>query len=204
MTVHELPELGYDYNSLEPYIDEETMKFHHDKHHQAYLKKFLSAIENNKELLEKPIEEILSNLDSIPEQIKQAVINNGGGFYNHKFFWTILKKDFPFNPESEIGKAVNEAFGSFESFKEQFSKASATVFGSGWAWLVSNNGKLEIAQTKNQDSPISNGKTPLIAIDVWEHAYYLKYKNKRPEYIEAFFNIINWEKVNEYFTSSKK
>jgi Fe-Mn family superoxide dismutase len=198
--IHEFNELGYEYSALEPYIDAQTMEIHYSNHHKAYFEKFLKAIENFSELQEKPIEEILKDLEKIPEEIKTAVINNGGGFYNHTFFWKILKKDSPFNPDSEIGKALLEKFETLEKFKEEFSNKAATVFGSGWVWLVLNENKeLEIIQTKNQDSVISLNKTPLIALDVWEHAYYLKYKNKRPDYIEAFFNVINWEKVNELF-----
>ncbi|MBU0958497.1 MAG: superoxide dismutase [Nanoarchaeota archaeon] len=197
----ELPPLPYDYDSLEPYIDEETMKIHHDKHHKAYTDKLNVAIEGNKDLQNKSAEEILTNINEVPPEIKQAVINNGGGYVNHSFFWEILEKDKEFS--GEIAEAINSKFGGFEGFKEEFKKAATTLFGSGWTWLVLNKGELEIIQTKNQDSPLSLGKTPLIALDVWEHAYYLKYQNKRPDYIEAFFNVINWEKVNELFLASE-
>jgi len=194
-----LMKLNYEYNELEPYIDAQTMETHHSKHHQGYVDKFNAAIENS-ELKEKSVEEILKNLDQIPEEIKQAVINNGGGVFNHNFFFTTIKKEVPLNPESEIGKAITEKFKSLDNFKEQFSNAATTQFGSGWAWLVLNENKeLEITKTSNQDSPINQNQIPLIAIDVWEHAYYLKYKNLRPEYIKNFFNVINWEKVNELF-----
>ncbi|MBU2612748.1 MAG: superoxide dismutase [Nanoarchaeota archaeon] len=199
---HELKPLPYPYDSLEPYIDKETMEIHHDKHHRTYVNKLNNALEKNPELFEKKVEELLWDLNSIPEGIRQAVINHGGGTYNHNFFWSILKKDV--NPEGEIFEEIKKVFGSFEEFKKSFSDAATTLFGSGWAWLVLKDGKLEIMQTKNQNSPISNGAVPLIAIDVWEHAYYLKYQNKRPEYIENFFNVINWEKVNELFMSSKE
>jgi Fe-Mn family superoxide dismutase len=199
---HELKPLPYPYDSLEPYIDKETMEIHHDKHHRTYVNKLNNALEKNPELFEKKVEELLGDLNSIPEGIRQAVINHGGGTYNHNFFWSILKKDV--NPEGEIFEEIKKVFGSFEEFKKSFSDAATTLFGSGWAWLVLKDGKLEITQTKNQNSPISDGAVPLIAIDVWEHAYYLKYQNKRPEYIENFFNVINWEKVNELFMSSKE
>jgi len=204
--IHDFPELPYAYDSLEPYIDKQTMEIHHDKHHKTYYDKFMAAIKENSELENKPVEEILSDLKIIPEKIKTAVINNGGGFYNHTFFWSILKKEVPFIVDSKIGQAIVDAFDSFDYFKEKFSGAAATVFGSGWAWLVIDNKtkKLEIIQTKNQDSPISQGKTPLIAIDVWEHAYYLKYQNQRPKYIEAFFDVINWKKVEDLFVKAKE
>ena len=192
---HKLPELPYVYDALEPYIDKETMEIHHSKHHQAYTDKFNAALQGYDELKEKSAEEIIKDLNSVPEKIRTAVRNNGGGYVNHSFFWQILKKDVL--PEGEVLEAINENFGSFDKFKEQFSDAAITLFGSGWAWLVANSGKLEIIKTGRQDSPISEGKIPLLTIDVWEHAYYLKYQNRRPEYVEAFFNVISWEKVNE-------
>ena len=198
---YELPELGYDYNALEPYIDEETMKIHHDKHHKAYTDKLNAALEDHKDLQSKPAEELIANLNSIPEDIRGAVQNNGGGYVNHSFFWPILKKDVEFS--GEVADAIKEKFGSFDKFKEQFSNAATTRFGSGWAWLVLSNGELEITSTGNQDSPLSEGMTPSRGLDVWEHAYYLKYQNRRPEYIEAFFNVINWEKVNKHFVNAK-
>lgn len=203
--IHELPKLPYEYNSLEPHIDEETMKIHHDKHHQGYVDKLNKAITGHEELQAKTINELMKNVESISDEIKQAVINNGGGHINHTFFWEILSKDKPFDENSEIGKEIIKKFESFENFKIQFSNAAATQFGSGWGWLVLNeNNELEILKTKNQDSPISINKTPLIGIDVWEHAYYLKYQNKRPEYIENFFSVINWEKVEEIFVKAKQ
>lgn len=200
---HEIIELPYDYDALEPYIDEETMRIHHDKHHQGYADKFNKAIENNPETAEKEPEELLKDWNLVPKEIMKKVRNFGGGYVNHNFFWTVLKKDMEF--KGEIAEAIKEKFGSFEKFKEEFSAAAATVFGSGWAWLVLNEkGELEIMQTKNQDSPLSYNKTPLLTIDVWEHAYYLKYQNKRKEFIDKFFNIINWEKVNEYYLKAKQ
>jgi Fe-Mn family superoxide dismutase len=201
----ELPELGYEYNTLEPYIDEETMNIHHTKHHQAYINKFNAAVEG-KDL--PSVEDLLSKPESIPEDIKAAVVNHGGGYVNHKLFFSILKKDVAF--AGEIKEAIEKTFGSFESFKEEFSQAAATRFGSGWAWLAIKQGadsqgsdkELVIISTPNQDSPLMQGLTPLIGLDVWEHAYYLKYKNKRPDYIEAFFKVINWEKVNELYNAA--
>jgi Fe-Mn family superoxide dismutase len=190
-----LSPLPYEYDALEPFIDAQTMTIHHDKHHQAYVNNLNKALEKFPEWQSRTPEELLADLNVVPEEIRAAVRNNGGGVVNHNFFWQILAKDKAIS--GEIQKAVDETFGSFEIFQEQFSKAAAGQFGSGWAWLVSNNGKLEIMATANQDSPLSVGKKPLLAIDVWEHAYYLKYQNRRPEYIAAFFNVINWEKVNE-------
>jgi len=198
---HALPDLGYTYDSLEPFIDTQTMEIHHRKHHQGYVDKLNAALEGTG-LEEKDVEELLKDLSTLPEDKKKAIINNGGGHANHTLFWSILKKDSP--PAGEIKDAIHEKFGSGEKFKEEFANAAATRFGSGWAWLVLNENKeLEITSTANQESPISEGKTPLLGLDVWEHAYYLKYQNKRPEYIEAFWNVVNWEKVNENFLKAK-
>jgi len=196
---HELPELGYDYDSLEPYIDEETMKIHHDKHHGGYVTKLNAAVEGSK-FESKEVIELLKEINELPDNLKTAVRNNGGGHFNHTLFWSILKKDVVL--KGELLEAINDEFGSLDEFKEKFSAAAITVFGSGWAWLVVNSGKLEIVQTKNQDNPISDGKIPILGLDVWEHAYYLKYQNKRPDYIEAFFNVINWDKVTENFKAA--
>jgi Fe-Mn family superoxide dismutase len=193
--------LPYEYDSLEPYIDKETMTIHHDKHHQAYLDKYNAAVKGT-ELEDKDVNEVLKNLSSVPSEIKTAVINNGGGFVNHTLFWQIMKKDVKF--EGEVAEAIKEKFGSYEKFKEEFSHAAATQFGSGWAWLIINKGELEIVKTPNQDTLISEGKIPILCIDVWEHSYYLKYQNKRPDYIEAFFKVINWEKVNKLYLETKK
>ena len=194
---HRLPELSYPYDSLEPYFDAKTMEIHHMKHHQAYVDKLNVALEGQEELAEKSVEELLQNLDAVPNNIMVALRNHGGGHFNHSFWWPILKKDV--KAEGEIIEAINRKFGGFDKFKEEFTKAATGLFGSGWAWLVVNQGELEIIQTANQDSPISQNRTPLLGIDVWEHAYYLKYQNRRPEYIEAFFNVINWEQVNKNF-----
>ncbi|MDD5163601.1 MAG: superoxide dismutase [Candidatus ainarchaeum sp.] len=201
MPKFELPMLPYAYDSLEPFIDEQTMHIHHDKHHQAYTDKLNSALEKYPKLFEKKPEELLKGLSKLPKEIREQVRNHGGGFVNHSFFWPLLKKDVSFS--GEIALAINARFGNFEKFKEDFSKAALGQFGSGWAWLVLNKGKLEIVSTSNQDSPLSEGKIPLLTIDVWEHAYYLKYQNKRADYVSAFFNVINWEQVNSNFLNAK-
>jgi len=194
-----LEPLPYAYESLEPYLDEATMRIHHDKHHQAYFDNFMKTITGSK-IEGKDVKVILSDLSKVPAEIKQAVVNHGGGYYHHSFFWTILKKNVEF--KGEVAEAIKKKWGSFDEFKEDFSKAALTVFGSGWAWLVYDK-SLEIIQTKNQDCPLSIGKVPLLGIDVWEHAYYLKYQNRRAEYIENFFKIINWKNVNEYYQEAK-
>lgn len=200
--VFKLTDLPYEYDALEPYIDKETMKIHHTKHHQAYIDKLNKALEGHEELKKKSAEELIRNLDSIPNDIRTAVRNNGGGHINHSFFWSILKKNVKIS--GKIEKAINERFESFDKFKEAFSNAATGLFGSGWAWLILDNGKLQIMSTPNQDSPLIIGKIPILGIDVWEHAYYLKYQNRRPEYVSAFFNAINWDKVNEIYTNAMK
>ena len=200
--MHKLEPLPYSYDSLEPYIDLKTMEIHHDKHHQTYVDKLNAALEKYPELQKKKVNELLENLNKIPEEIRNAVRNNGGGHANHSFFWPLLKKDVKF--EGKIADAINKRFGSFEKFKEEFSNAAVNRFGSGWVWLVLDKDKLEIVSSANQDSPLSEGKIPLLTLDVWEHAYYLKYQNRRAEYIGAFFNIINWKRVNENFVNIKK
>jgi len=196
-----LPELGYDYNSLEPYIDERTMQIHHDKHHATYVKKLNEALEGHEELQGKPIEELIKNLNSISSEVRTAVKNHGGGHLNHSMFWTLLKKNVKIN--GEVLNAIKKDFGSFDGFKEQFKKSALGQFGSGWAWLVVNpaSRKLEIMNTPNQENPLTSGKIPILCIDVWEHAYYLKYQNKRDEYLDNFFNVINWKAVNDHFLS---
>ncbi|EOD6223859.1 superoxide dismutase [Enterococcus hirae] len=198
-----LPDLPYAFDALEPYIDEETMHLHHDKHHNAYVTNLNAAIEKHPELGEKTIEELLSDMDAVPTDIKTAVRNNGGGHANHSFFWKIMAPNAGGEPTGAIKEAIDEAFGDFATFKEEFKKAAAGRFGSGWAWLVMENGKLAITSTANQDSPLMEGKTPILGLDVWEHAYYLKYKNVRPDYIEAFWNVVNWEEVNNRLSSAK-
>ena len=199
----ELPRLEYAYYSLEPHIDEATMKLHHDKHHQAYTDKFNEALSKYPELFSKKPEDMLKDLGKISEDIRTAVRNNGGGYVNHSFFWKILKKDVEI--KGKIKNALEKKFGSIDNFKKEFSDAATTVFGSGWAWLVLNaDRELEIIKTQNQDSPLSLGMIPLLVIDVWEHAYYLKYQNRRAEYVAGFFNVINWKRVEENFKEALK
>ncbi len=202
--IFELPELPYKYSSLEPYIDAKTMEIHYSKHHKAYCDKFNASLEKYPKMFDKKAEEIISDLDSIPKDIKTAVINFGGGFVNHNFFWEILTdKDKSKEFNGAVADAISKEFGSLEEFKRKFSDAALGIFGSGWAWLVISDGRLEIIGTKNQDSPLSSGKIPILAIDVWEHAYYLKYQNRRAEFVEAFWNIINWKKVNELYEAAR-
>ncbi|MCO4464826.1 superoxide dismutase [Streptococcus infantarius subsp. infantarius] len=196
-----LPELPYAYDALEPYIDAETMRLHHDKHHATYVANANAALEKHPELGD-DLEVILAELDKIPADIRQAVINNGGGALNHSLFWELLSPEKQ-EPTADVLAAIEEAFGSFEDFKTAFTQAATTRFGSGWAWLVVNkDGKLEVISTANQDNPISEGKKPILGLDVWEHAYYLKYHNVRPDYIKAFFDIINWAKVAELYQAA--
>ncbi|MGN1401659.1 MAG: superoxide dismutase SodA [Bacillus sp. (in: firmicutes)] len=198
-----LPELPYGYDALEPYIDKETMNIHHTKHHNTYVTNLNNALEGNQELQAKSIEDLVANLDAVPESIRTAVRNNGGGHANHSLFWQLLSPEGGGEPKGAVAEAINSEFGSFDQFKENFAKAATTRFGSGWAWLVVNNGKLEITSTPNQDSPLSEGKTPILGLDVWEHAYYLKYQNKRPEYIANFWNVVNWDEVEKRYQEAK-
>ena len=197
-----LPALPYEYNSLEPFIDQQTMTIHHDLHHGGYVTKLNTALEGNPEFQNKSIEELLQSLESLPESIRMAVRNNGGGHFNHSLFWSILSSEKS-EPSSQLTSAISTSFGSFEAFKEQFTTIASTRFGSGWVWLVKQEeGTLEVLSTPNQDNPLMDKTgTPILALDVWEHAYYLKYQNKRPEYINAFWNIVNWGKVSEFFGS---
>lgn len=196
-----LPELPYAYDALEPYIDAETMTLHHDKHHATYVANANAALEKHPELGD-DLEVILADVDKIPADIRQAVINNGGGALNHSLFWEFLSPEKQ-EPTADVLAAIEATFGSFDNFKAEFTKAATTRFGSGWAWLVVNKeGKLEVTSTANQDNPISEGKKPVLALDVWEHAYYLKYRNVRPDYIKAFFDIINWAKVAELYQAA--
>lgn len=197
---HKLPELEYEYNALEPYIDEQTMKIHHDKHHQAYVDNLNKAVQGT-EFEDVDVNEILKNLSKVPEDIRTAVRNNGGGHANHSMFWKIMGSNAGGEPSGKLGDAIKAKFGSFEKFKEEFSTAAATRFGSGWAWLVVDD-ELKVMSTPNQDTPLSEGKIPILTIDVWEHAYYLKYQNKRPEYIENFWNVVNWKEVEKRFEDS--
>ncbi|WP_147212814.1 superoxide dismutase, partial [Oceanobacillus sojae] len=191
----ELPELPYAYDALEPTIDKETMNIHHTKHHNTYVTKLNDALDGHEDLQNKSVEELVSDLNAVPEDIRTAVRNNGGGHANHSFFWKTLSPNGGGEPAGELADKINSKFGSLDKFKEEFAAAAAGRFGSGWAWLVLNNGELEITSTPNQDSPLTEGKTPLLGLDVWEHAYYLKYQNKRPEYISAFWNVVNWDQV---------
>jgi len=201
---HDLPTLPYKYDALEPFIDKVTMEIHHSKHHKAYVDKFKAAIQDFPDLKRLTTEEILRDIETVvPEEIRNPVRNNGGGHFNHSFFWQILKREVEIM--GEIAEAINIAFGDFEKFKEAFSAAAIGQFGSGWAWLILNeNGELEIVSTANQNCPLSVGKIPLLCIDVWEHAYYITYQNKRNEYVENFFNCINWDVVNENFLAAKQ
>lgn len=197
-----LPDLPYAYDALEPYIDVETMHLHHDKHHNTYVTNLNAAIDKHPELGEKSVEELIADMDGIPEDIRTAVRNNGGGHANHSFFWEIMAPNAGGAPTGDIKEAIDATFGSFDGLKDAFKTAATGRFGSGWAWLVVNDGKLEVISTANQDSPLMEGKTPVLGLDVWEHAYYLNYKNVRPDYIEAFWNIVNWDEVNKRFAAA--
>lgn len=202
--LHILPELKYNYSALEPYIDELTMTIHHSKHHAAYVNNLNAALESYPELQEKSLEELLTSLDSIPESIRAAVRNNGGGHYNHSMFWNIMSPNGVRIPFGELSEKINSKFGSFEKFKELFAKAATTRFGSGWAWLtLDKDGNLEIVSTPNQDNPISEGLRPILGLDVWEHAYYLKYQNKRPDYISEWWNVVDWQEVENIYNKVK-
>ncbi|MNP08099.1 Superoxide dismutase [Mn] [compost metagenome] len=202
---HELPALPYPANALEPYIDEQTMNIHHDRHHNTYVTNLNAALEKAPELQSKSVEELISDLNSVPESIRTAVRNNGGGHANHSLFWKIIGPNGGGSPSGSLAQAIDSELGGFDKFKDDFAKAAASRFGSGWAWLVvDKNGKLSITSTPNQDNPLSEGLTPILGLDVWEHAYYLKYQNKRPDYIAAFWNIVNWDEVNKRYEAAKK
>lgn len=200
---YELPELPYAYDALEPHIDKETMNIHHTKHHNAYVTNVNNALADYSDLQGKSVEELIANLDAVPEAIRTAVRNNGGGHANHSLFWQILSPNGGGNPTGELATAIDAKFGSFDAFKEEFAKAATTRFGSGWAWLSVANGEIEVSSTANQDSPIMEGKTPLLGLDVWEHAYYLNYQNRRPDYIGSFWNVVNWDEVSKRFAAAK-
>ena len=199
---HTLPALPYAHDALEPYIDAQTMEIHHGKHHQGYVNNLNAALEGHNNLANLDVEELLRNIDDVPEDIKQAVINNGGGHANHSLFWSIMSPNGG-EPGGEIGDAINSAFGSLEAANEEFTTAATKRFGSGWAWLVIGDDGLEIYSTANQDSPLMQGHTPILGIDVWEHAYYLNYQNRRPDYVDAWKNVINWTRVNELYVANK-
>ncbi len=196
---HKLPKLPYAYDALEPYIDARTMEIHHTKHHQGYVDKLNAALEKFPNLQETPLEQLLGNLDNVPPEIRTAVRNQGGGHWNHSLFWKIMGPKAGGEPSGALAEAIAKRFGNFAAFKEQFSASAAGIFGSGWAWLVSKDGGLEIMATPNQDNPIMQGIKPILGLDVWEHAYYLKYQNKRPDYIAAWWNVVNWEEIARNF-----
>lgn len=200
-----LPDLPYAYNALEPHIDARTMEIHHTKHHQAYINNANAALEKYPDLQNKSVEELLKNLNSLPEDIRTAIRNNGGGHANHSLFWPVMGPNGGGQPSGELANAINSALGSFDNFKDQFSKAAATRFGSGWAWLsVDGSGNLKVTSTANQDSPLSEGLTPILGLDVWEHAYYLNYQNRRPDYISAWWNVVNWDQVAKNYSAAKR
>ena len=199
---HELPELPYSHDALEPFIDKTTMEIHHGKHHNAYVTNLNNAISGNESLESKSIIELISDLDSVPEDIRGAVRNNGGGHANHSLFWSIMGPGKGGEPSGALGEAINSTFGSFESLKDEFTKAGMTRFGSGWAWLSISNGSLVVSSTPNQDSPLMDGNEPIIGCDVWEHAYYLKYQNLRPDYLNAWWNVVDWDAASVRFDAA--
>lgn len=198
-----LPELPYAYDALAPHIDEATMHLHHEKHHQTYITNANNALAPYPELADKPVEELLANLADVPESIRAAVRNNAGGHANHSFFWTSLSPQGGGAPVGALAEAIDTTFGSFEQFQEQFATAAKTRFGSGWAWLVVKDGQLAVTSTANQDSPLSEGQTPILGLDVWEHAYYLNYQNRRPDYIDAYWHIVDWHQANKRFEAAR-
>ncbi|HXE57853.1 MAG TPA: superoxide dismutase [Gemmatimonadales bacterium] len=200
-----LPPLPYDYNALEPHIDEQTMRIHHGKHHQTYVNNLNAALEGHPDLQNKTIEELLGNIAAVPEGIRTAVRNNGGGHANHTLFWEIMRPGGAKEPTGALAEAINQTFGGFAQFKEQFTKACVGRFGSGWGWLnVDRGGNLLIESTANQDSPLMEGKTPILGCDVWEHAYYLKYQNRRPDYVGAWWNVVNWDEVGKRYQAARR
>lgn len=202
---HEVPPLQYDYSALEPYIDTQTMQLHHDKHHAAYVNNLNAALEKHSELANKSVEELIRNLNSVPEGIRTAVRNNGGGHVNHTMFWTIMKPNGGGNPNGDIADLISGTFNGFENFKTKFNETGTKQFGSGWVWLVrAQSGEFKIISTANQDSPLINGEYPIFGNDVWEHAYYLKYQNRRPEYLSAWWNVVNWEAINQRLKESAR
>ena len=198
----EVPPLPYDYDALEPHIDEETMRLHHDKHHQAYVDNANKALEGT-DWADRPVEEILQSLDSLPEDIRMAVRNNAGGHANHSFFWEIMSPAGGDGPEGDLAEAINSAFGGVEQLSEQLNDAGVKRFGSGWTWLVLDGDSLAVTSTPNQDSPLTDGKTPILGIDVWEHAYYLRYQNRRPEYLQAWWNVANWQEIARRYETAR-
>lgn len=200
---YSVPDLPYAKDALEPHFDARTMEIHHDKHHAAYVSKLNAALEGHDDLAAHSIDDLMRNLSSVPEGIRTAVRNNGGGHANHSLFWTVIGPNGGGEPSGELAEAINSAFGSLDAFKEEFANAAATRFGSGWAWLCVQDGKLHVESTANQDTPLSEGHTPILGLDVWEHAYYLHYQNRRPDYISAFWNVVDWNAVGERFAAAK-
>ncbi|OHX51910.1 superoxide dismutase [Planococcus salinarum] len=200
---YELPQLPYAYDALEPHIDKETMNIHHTKHHNTYITNVNAALEGHDDLSSKSVEELISDLNAVPEDIRTAVRNNGGGHANHSLFWQLMTPNGTGAPSGALAEAIDSKFGSFDEFKTKFENAGKTRFGSGWAWLTVSNGELEVTSTANQDSPLMDGKTPILGVDVWEHAYYLKYQNKRPDYLAAFWNVVNWDEVSKRYEAAK-
>ena len=204
MSEFTLPPLPYDYSALEPHIDAQTMQIHHGKHHQAYITNLNNALKDHADLQGKTVEQLITNLDSVPESIRTVVRNNGGGHYNHSLFWQVMGPDAGGEPTGAVADAINAELGGYAAFKEAFTKAGLTRFGSGWAWLaVGKDGKLAVSSSPNQDSPLMEGATPILGNDVWEHAYYLNYQNRRPDYLAAWFNLINWAEVNRRYQAAK-
>lgn len=199
---HELGKLPYAYDALEPYMDALTVELHHDKHHQGYVNKLNAALEKHPGLFEKSLDDLLKDLKGVPEDIRTAVRNNGGGHANHNLYWETMGKDCGGEPSGEIAEAIKRDFGGFAEFKERYGNAAKTQFASGWGWLALENGKLKVFSTPNHDTPLSMGMKPLLCVDVWEHSYYLKYQNRRPEFVDAYFNLINWDKVEEIYKRS--
>jgi Fe-Mn family superoxide dismutase len=204
MSKHELPALPYSFDALEPYIDARTMEIHHGKHHAAYVANLNGALEKHPELFDRKLEELLADLGALPEDIRTAVRNNGGGHANHALFWPLLSGSGGGEPVGALADAIRSELGSFEAFQEQFGTAAKTRFGSGWAWLsLTGSGQLVVSSTANQDTPLSEGHTPIVGLDVWEHAYYLKYQNRRPDYVAAFWNVVNWERANDNYLAAR-
>jgi len=201
---YELPPLPYGYDALEPHIDTQTMQLHHDKHHQTYITNVNNALQSHPDLANMPVEQLIGNLNGVPEDIRTVVRNNGGGHANHTLFWQVMAPNAGGQPTGALAEAINSAFGGFDAFKEQLAKAATTRFGSGWAWLSADkSGKVQIESTANQDSPLMEGRTPLLGLDVWEHSYYLKYQNRRPEYITAWWNVVNWPEVARRYEAAR-
>ena len=202
--IYQLPDLPYKYDALEPYIDAETMRIHHDKHHATYVENLNEALSDHPQLQGRSLEMLLSSVETIPETVRSVIRNNGGGHYNHSLFWKMMKKDGGGSPSGELADAIKSAFGTYADFKSNFSQAALRRFGSGWAWLCMREGKLCIESTPNQDSPLMNGAEPVLGLDVWEHAYYLRYKNQRADYVDAWWNVVNWEQIADNFAAARK